>query len=247
MLHRLKAILEKLKWSHVIFLVGGGAAFFYFMQDNSEIESKEQGIQTEQQSITSLERKIQEAKEFEKQFEDKKRHYSELVKSLQNLKEALPRQFFLPDLLSDVLREAQQLEIEITMIRPDQREDQGELYNSLGFNVDAKGSFLQFFIFMDRLAHMSRLLNVENFTINRDQARPSITMGGDQGMFAGSHLTGGMQPQTGVSVSFRVITYRYKGGSGGAEASPQSSASGANGDTSAPGAPTGPGRHGGRK
>ncbi len=220
MLQRLKGLLEKLKWSHVIILVGGGAAFFYFMQDTSEIEAKEAGIIQEEQQIASLDRKIQEAKEFERQFEEKKKRYSELVKSLQNLKEALPRQFFLPDLLSDLLREAKQLEIEITFIRPDIKEEQGELYNSLGFTIEARGTFVQFFIFLDRMAHMSRLINVENFSINRDQRRLAVTLGGEEGAFAGSKLSGGRQVFPGIVGNIRVLTYRYRGSAGSSGGSP---------------------------
>jgi type IV pilus assembly protein PilO len=221
MVQKLKALLERLKWSQVFLIIGAGAAFFYFMQDNTEIDQKEQGIQTEQQTIASLERKIQEAKEFERQFEEKKRRYSELVKSLQSLKEALPRQFFLPDLLSDLLREAKQLEIEITFIRPDQKEDQGELYNSLGFNIESKGTFVQFFIFLDRMAHMSRLINVESFSITKDTSHTSVTLGGQEGAFAGTKLSGGRQVYTGITGNIRVLTYRYRGSGGASTASAQ--------------------------
>ncbi len=216
MLQRLKAALEKLKWSHVILFVGAGTAYFYFSLDSTEIESREQGILTEEQSIASLERKIQEAKEFERQFEEKKKRYADLVKSLQSLKEALPRQFFLPDLLSDLLREAKQLEIEITLIRPDAREESRELYNSLGFSIEARGTFLQFFIFLDRMANMSRLINVESFRIDRDPGRVALTLGGEEGAFAGSKLTGGRGVYPGIVGQIRVLTYRYRGAGGGA-------------------------------
>ena len=220
MIQRLKSIVERLKWSHVMFIVGVGAAVFYFMQDSGEIEQREQGIQAEQSTIASLERKIKEAQEFERQFEEKKRRYSELVKSLQNLKEALPRQFFLPDLLSDLLREAKQLEIEVTLIRPDLKEDQNELYNSLGFNIESKGTFIQFFIFLDRMAHMSRLINVENFSITKDATHNFVTMGGLEGSFAGTKLTGGRSLYTGISGNVRVLTYRYRGSPGSAPTPP---------------------------
>lgn len=216
MLQRLKAALERLKWSHVILFVGAGTAYFYFSLDSTEIESREQGILTEEQSIASLERKIQEAKEFERQFEEKKKRYADLVKSLQSLKEALPRQFFLPDLLSDLLREAKQLEIEITLIRPDAREESRELYNSLGFSIEARGTFLQFFIFLDRMANMSRLINVESFRIDRDPGRVALTLGGEEGAFAGSKLTGGRGVYPGIVGQIRVLTYRYRGAGGGA-------------------------------
>lgn len=210
MIQRLKALFDRLKWSYVFAIVGLGAAGFYYALDNSDIEARETSITSEQGTIAGLERKIKEAQDFERQFEEKKRRYAELVKSLQNLKEALPRQFFLPDLLSDLLREAKSLEIEVTSIVPDPKEDQGELYNTLGFNIDAKGTFLQFFIFLDRMAHMSRLINVDNFSIAKE-SKATVILGGQEGAFAGTNLTGGRSVYTSISSKIRVLTYRYRG------------------------------------
>jgi Tfp pilus assembly protein PilO len=212
LIQRLKSLLDRLKWVHVFVIAGAGAAFFYYMQDNSDIESKEQGITGEKGNIAQLEHKIQEAKEFERQFDEKKKKYAELVKQLQDLKEALPRAFFLPDLLSDVLREAKQLELEVTRVQPDQKEEIGDLYNTLGFTIEVRGSFVQIFILLDRLAHMQRLLNVENFTLLKDSTRPTVTLGGAEGAFAGTSLSGGRLGYVGLGSVMRILTYRYRGG-----------------------------------
>lgn len=220
MIQRIKALLQQIKWVHVVFVVGAAAAAFYFMQDSSEIEQREQGILSEQQNVAGLERKIQEAKEFEHQFEEKKKRYTELVRQLQSLKEALPRQFFLPDLLSDLLREAKQLEVEVTRVQPDTKEEQGELYNSLGFVFEARGTFVQFFVFLDRLAHMQRLVHVENFSVVKDASRPYVMLGGQDGIFAGSKLTGGGSQYVGIQAVVRVLTYRYRGAVGASAPAP---------------------------
>lgn len=211
---RLKELLHKLKWSTVVLIIGAGAAAFYFTLDQSEIETREQGIELSKNEISNLQRKIQEAVEFEKQFEEKKRRYAELVKELQKLQGALPRQFFLPDLLSDLITEAKQLEVEITSIRPADREIPGELYNSLEFKIEAKGTFLQFFIFLDRMANMKRLVNVKDFSLVIDAGRKSVTLGGEEGAFAGTKLTGGRTVYPGVTGRLTVVTYRYRGSVG---------------------------------
>lgn len=211
MIQKLNEMLNRLTWSHVILIVGGAAAVFFYLQDNSDIEQKEQGIIAAKQNITTLNRKVEEAKEFEKQFEEKKKKYSELVKSLQNLKEALPRQFFLPDLLTEVQREAKQLEVEVVAVHPDQTETQSDLYNSIGFILDLRTSFLQYFIFLDRLAHMNRLINVERYSIGLDSSRSKMTYGGERGVFSGTALVGDEIPRSTISVNMRVITYRYRG------------------------------------
>lgn len=214
---KFKELVLKLQWAHVVLAIGLAAGYSYFMLDQSEIEMREQNIQSLQSEIESTKNKIREAEDFEKQFEEKKRRYADLVKELQKIQGALPKQVFLPDLLSDLLREAKQLEIEISSIQPDQSETAHELYNSLGFTIEAKGTFLQFFIFLDRLAHMKRLVDVQKFSLSRDESRPVATLGGEEGAFAGTKLGGGRTIFPGVKVSMRVITYRYRGSGGGGE------------------------------
>lgn len=215
MVDKIKDILEKLKWVHVALIIAGGAAFFYFTLDQTEIEMREQSVAEIDNDIRMLERKIKEATEFEKQYAEKRKRFKELADELQKLQGALPKQFFLPDLLSDLLREAKQLEIEIVSIKPDEREEQKELYNSLGFSVEARGTFLQFFIFLDRLANMKRLVSVDDFQIDRDSERESVTLGGEEGVFAGTKLSGGRSSYPGIRAKLRVITYRYRGAAGG--------------------------------
>jgi Tfp pilus assembly protein PilO len=207
---RLREILEKLQWNYVVLAIAAAAAFFYFTLDQSDVESKQQSVELVNNEIRGLEKKIAEAKTFELQFEDKKRKYGELAAEVQKQQGALPRQLFLPDLLTDLLKEAKQLEIDVTLIRADEKEKSEELFNSLGFTLEARGTFLQFFIFLDRLAHMKRLLTLDVFSVGKDATRPSVTLGGEEGAFANSRLTGGRAAYPGVRATMRVLTYRYK-------------------------------------
>lgn len=216
MIDRFKSFLEKLKWSTVVVVIAAGTAFTYYNLDQTEIDSRDQNIQSSKSEIANLERKIAEAKEFERQFEEKKKRYAELVRELQKLQGALPRQFYIPDLLSDIINEAKQLELEITKLEPDDKETTGELYNTLGFEIEAKGTFVQFFIFLDRIANMKRLVNVGKFVIDKDsdQARQNVTLGGAEGAFAESKLTGGRIVYPGLKVEMKLLTYRYRGSAG---------------------------------
>lgn len=210
-MNKFKELIAKLQWSHVAIIGGLAAAFFYFTLDTSEVEMREQALQAVQSETASLEKKLQEAKDFERQFEEKKKKYAQLVSELQQLQGALPKQFFLPDLLSELLKEAKQLEIEVTSITPDGKEEQKDLYNSLGFNIETKSTFLQLFIFLDRLASMRRLVSVQDISFDLDGEREKVTLGGQEGAFAGSKLTGGRTVYPGIKSSIRVLTYRYVG------------------------------------
>ena len=211
---RLKELLEKLKWSHVAIAVALSAGYAYFMLDQTEIETRTQGIDIAQNEIANLQRKIQEAKEFEKEFEEKKRNYGELVKELQKIQGALPKQFDMAELLADFLGKAKEIELEITSIKPDSNETTNELYNSLGFSIEAKGTFHQIFIFLDALANMKRLVSVEAISIERDSNK-IIMLGGPEGVFAQTRMTGGLTAYSGLRSTIKLVTYRYRGGGSG--------------------------------
>lgn len=207
---RFKELLEKLQWSHVLLILVVGAGLFYSMVDNTDIEQKENDITSTTGQIENLERKLREAKAFEKELEDKRRRYAELVKELQKIQGALPKQFILPELLQDFLNEVQKLELEIDEITPDAKEEQQELYNSIGFRLRLRGTFIQFFILMDRFAGMKRLVSVERFAFTLDNNRKEVIFGGPSGLFAASNLPGGMDPRPGITAEIRLVTYRYR-------------------------------------
>lgn len=211
---KLKELLEKLKWSHVAIAVALSAGYAYFMLDQTEIETRTQGIEIAQNEIANLQKKIQEAKEFEKEFEDKKRNYAELVKELQKIQGALPKQFDMAELLSDFLGKAKEIELDITSIKPDTNEATNELYNSLGFSIEAKGTFHQLFIFLDSLANMKRLVSVEAASFERDSGK-IVVLGGPEGVFAQTKMSGGMTAYPGLRSTIKLVTYRYRGGGAG--------------------------------
>ncbi len=209
-MERLRELLEKLSWLHVALGVGLAVAFGYFTLDPSAVTEREMTLAQAKAEVGTTERKINEAKQFQEQYAEKRKQYVALVDELTKVQGALPKQFFLPDLLSDLLREAKQLEIEITAITPDASEEPGELYNSLGFNIDAKGTFLQFFLFLDRLANMKRFVSIHRFSLQKDGERPAVALAGADGPFGLSKLEGGRDVYPGITANFRVITYRYR-------------------------------------
>ncbi|NUM88016.1 MAG: type 4a pilus biogenesis protein PilO [Bdellovibrionales bacterium] len=211
MLQKLIPALQKLTWNTAAVIVVLYAVYCYFTLDTAQIENLTNGIAGQEKEIVKLKEKVQEAKNFEKEFEGRKKRYQEKVKQLQTLQGALPKQFYLPDLLSDLLREAKQLELEIVQIQPDAKEAAQDLYATLGFNIELRGTFVQMFIFLDRMAHMKRLVDVVSFGVSKDTSRATVTLGGEDGAFASSKMGGGKLAYPGIRSSLRVVTYRYKG------------------------------------
>ena len=76
--------------------------------------------------------------------------------------------------------------------------------------MEVRGTFLQFFVFLDRLANLKRLVSVENFRIARE-GEQFITLGGNEGAFAATKLSGGKTAYPEARGTVRIITYRYRG------------------------------------
>jgi Tfp pilus assembly protein PilO len=200
---------SKISWA----MVGGIAAliigFFTFTYDTSMLIQNEESIKVSQDSIKTLEGKIEEAKRFEKEYVAKRAQYRALVNELIAVQGVLPKQFILPDIIDDILREARRLELDITTMTPDPKEDPKEFYSSLGFSLDVRGTYLQFLIFMERLTTMKRLFSVVGANINRE-GEAFAKYGGRQGLFIRTKLEGGTSIYPVLRANFRVLTYRFR-------------------------------------
>lgn len=209
-MEQLKALIAKLTWQTLVVIVGLGGAFFYYTLDRSEVEQIKGEIDGATTQIEDLNRKIAEAKKFELEFEAKKKILADLNRQLAAMQGALPTAFQVPDLLQDLVREARNIEFEITSIQPDVKEEAQELFNTLGFNIEFRGIYHQAFIFLDRLSKLKRLVNVIGVSLNRDGARTEISLGGENGLFAEQDLGGGLQAFPAVQGKLRLLAYRYK-------------------------------------
>ena len=207
---KLLAILSKLTWPIVVVAIAGGAAFFHFTLDRSALEQKVGEIESTQVEIASLQKRLAEAKKFEQEYEIKKKQIAELNRQLLALQGALPTTINVPELLQDLVKEAKNLEFEVTAISPEAKEESQELYSTLGVNIEFKGIFHQLLVYLDRLAALKRVVNVTNIILARDSNRPDVKLGGVDGLLAELDLGGGLQAFPGIEGKIKLVTYRYK-------------------------------------
>ena len=214
MLESFKEMIEKLTWGTVILVVGAGAAYFWFTVDRTPVENKKNEINATNGRIEIAKNRIKEAEEFERNFEVRKVEYQKLLKTLQATQSSLPSEFYLPDLLADILDEAKKVGLEIDSFHPNNKEEQKEFYSMITFQVQVKGSFLQIFVFLDRLARMKRLVDVNKLTLLKDAAKENIKLGvlnGDLSAKVASSAEG--KNSSGVSFDVQLVAYRYNGSS----------------------------------
>lgn len=207
-MEKLKEALGKIKWAHVLAFLVVYALYGAYSQDMSDIETEEAHVKQLRQQIENTKRKIAEAKEFEKQIEVKKAALAELDSQLRSKKAELPKNFNVPELLSDIFTEAQQVGLEVENVTPDQNETKAELYASMKIEVKTRGTFLQLFIFLDRLAKLKRLVGVNSVALNVAGPSDRITLKGTTVALSGKKLTGGDKTFRQVNGSISLLAYR---------------------------------------
>jgi Tfp pilus assembly protein PilO len=212
--NRIKELLGKITWPLTIVIVVGYVAFVYFTLDHAEVQTRTENINSVNEQIENHKAEMKRLEQFEKEFDDKKRKFNELVNELQRMQAALPRQFFIPDLVADLYSEADKVKLEIQRIDVAKDETVKPLYNELAFDIRFRATFLQSFVFLDRLANMKRLVNVGSITLKRPGGsnRGNVSLGGTVGAFAETGMAGGTSLYPAIEGEIRVVTYRYKGG-----------------------------------
>lgn len=201
-----------LKWVYLIVVVIAYAAYAYLNQDLSEIEAREEKIQQTTQKIKNLNKKVEEAKAFEKEVEKKRLDIAELEKQLLSKKAELPKVFNVQELLSDLFSEAEQVGVEIKNITPGASETTGPnaLYAALRTDIEVVGTFVQIFIFLDRLSKLKRLVGVPSFDLTPSGNGLISFKGTTVGQTAGRKLSGGEKKFRAISGKIEINAFRIK-------------------------------------
>lgn len=170
-MEQLRPILENFKWIYAIglALVAGGISFYF--QDSNEIELKKIQINSLKQRIAVHEIKIKDYVGAEKEFSVKKKELESTKRKLLLEKGGLQTRFDIPVLLNAILNEAKQIGLVVKLIVPEPREKKHELYSSLRIRFSAEGTFLQFFIFVDRLSRLREVVSMTDFSLQAERKK----------------------------------------------------------------------------
>lgn len=204
-----RKIAEKFSWSIVLILGVGYGVFAFWTQDLSEVEARQASFTEMDARQGTLNRKIEEATAFEKQLEQKRKDLQDLEQQLLAKKAELPKAFNIPELLNDIFREAEQVGLEIENVSPAAQEQRYELYASMSVDVRSKGTFIQLFIFLDRLSKLKRLIGVTNVALTAGSREERIPLKGTTaGILAGKRLSGGEKSYKLVRGTIQLMAYR---------------------------------------
>lgn len=131
----------------------------------AQIEEQFPGIQAE---IDEAEKKLSQIEEFRKNLEASRVRVTEVFNSIGQVQKQLPPEVNDIEVLDFFSKEAKSLNIPEIESTPNPEQAMG-FYVSKPYKIIARGTFLQFVVFLERIDAAERLFNVNNVIIKADE------------------------------------------------------------------------------
>jgi type IV pilus assembly protein PilO len=162
-------ILEKIEklalWQRVgivaalVVLLFGAATWFVYLplyDEIAELDTKMQG----------LEKKLATAKINAAELEKFQAKMQEAEAQFKIAMRALPEKEEIPSLLTNVSKSGQDVGLEFLLFEP-KPETKKEFYAEIPVAMNIRGDYHNLAVFFDKVARLSRIVNINNITINR--------------------------------------------------------------------------------
>ena len=126
-----------------------------------EIVSRGSGMEEE---ITKAEKKVKEIQEFVKKTDEYKVRVEDVAKKIETVQKQLPAETNDTQILTFFQQEINALNIKDANFNPG-KETKSVYYIAKEYNLKAKGTFLQFLIFFERIGSADRIYNIKNLKL----------------------------------------------------------------------------------
>ncbi len=153
-------------WGHLIAAVVVSAALLWVAHSMApaEFKKKKQKIANQEEQLGKLEAEIRKGHQAVKRLDELHRDISALERKLADLKQILPTEPELGDLLRWIKSLADQANLELKLFNPQPLQEQ-ELLKEQPIRMDVIGSYHQLGMFFDRVSKHARIINVEGVRI----------------------------------------------------------------------------------
>jgi type IV pilus assembly protein PilO len=168
----LQAIVEKAEklvlWQRVAILVGvlvvlvGSATWFLFLPTYEEIEVLDTKLQELEKQLATAKINAAELEKFQAKMQEAEAQFKIAMR-------ALPEQAEVPSLLTNVSKSGVELGVDLLSFKP-AAEVNKEFYAELPMEINIRGDYHHQAMFFDRVARLSRIININNISISADKA-----------------------------------------------------------------------------
>jgi type IV pilus assembly protein PilO len=163
------AILEKIEklvlWQRVAIVAGllsllcGASVWFLFLPKYEQIASMEQRLQGLEKKLATAKINAAELGKFQAKMQEAEAQFKIAMS-------ALPEKEEIPSLLTSVSKSGQEVGLEFLLFEP-KAESRREFYAEIPVAMNIRGDYHNLAIFFDKVARLSRIVNINNVTINR--------------------------------------------------------------------------------
>jgi Tfp pilus assembly protein PilO len=157
------SFISSLHWLVLLYGLYGA----WVMYDEHEIQLNEivlrgTGFDDE---IAKAEQKVKEIREFSRKTDEYKTRVEEVVKNIETVQKQLPAETNDTQILSYFQNEISSLNIKDANFNPG-KEDKSTYYISKEYSLKARGTFLQFLIFFERIGKADRIYNIKELKLS---------------------------------------------------------------------------------
>jgi len=159
--------LARIPWSLVAFAVAGWFAFDYYSFFNSPDSplQMEKGRITELQSEIKMKTaKLQEVEQFRRTIDQRKQQLAEMSARLSEKKSAVSDKFDAAEFVNLVSTEARRVGLDVIRLEP-QSAVSKELYAEHPFRLVFRGVYVQFLVFLERIASLQKIVRIDQFEV----------------------------------------------------------------------------------
>jgi Tfp pilus assembly protein PilO len=147
-----------------IILYGLYSTFLVWEEHNTKITDLETQFPVLQNEVQNLQKKVNEIQDFVKRTEESKVRVEEVAKNIESAQKQLPADINDNNILTFISDEINTLNIKDPSIIPG-GETPNTYFISKQYAIKAKGTFLQFLVFFERIGSADRIYNVKNLKL----------------------------------------------------------------------------------
>ncbi len=139
-----------------VLLLIGGFGFFSYMPKFDEMSKLRTEIKTVQEKLNQTKRSASEYAKYKEKFEDAKAQFAVISRALPNTEE-------IPSLLTSISQAGKTSGLTFVLFQP-LSENKKDFYSEIPIKMELTGTYHELGVFFDKLAQLSRIVNIDNCT-----------------------------------------------------------------------------------
>jgi Tfp pilus assembly protein PilO len=160
--------LQKVPIGLVFAAYVGYAAWDWYSYNNdaeSPLIMRRVQLEADRKDIEVIQKKIKEATEFYKSLDQKRVELRKLAQQLDDLKGTINATIDVPGFMKLIATEAKKVGLNVLGIKPGEQKE-AQYYAEQPFTFGFRGLYVQFMVFLDRLANFQTIARADSFKIH---------------------------------------------------------------------------------